>query len=43
MKRCLNHGRIRFEVFVGGAVLANNLLRIADLTRKFLSRKKKAA
>jgi transposase, IS5 family len=43
MKRCFNRGRIRFEVFVGGAVLANNLLRIADLIRKSLSCKKKAA
>ena len=43
MKRCCNRGRLRFEVFVGGAVLANNLLRIADLLRKSLSRKKKAA
>ena len=43
MKRCFNHGRARFEVFVGGAVLANNLLRIADLIRKSSSRKKKAA
>jgi len=31
MKRCLLHGRQRFEVFVGLAVLANNLLRIATL------------
>jgi IS5 family transposase len=43
MKRCFNHGRLRFEVFIGGAVLANNLLRIADLIRKSSSRKKKAA
>ena len=43
MKRCRNHGRARFEVFVGGAVLANNLLRIADLIRNSCSRKKKAA
>ena len=42
MKRCCNRGRMRFEVFVGGAVLANNLLRIADLIRKSLSRKKRA-
>jgi IS5 family transposase len=42
MKRCFNRGRMRFEVFVGGAVLANNLLRIADLVRKSLSRKKRA-
>ena len=43
MKRCRNHGRARFEVFVGGAVLANNLLRIADLIRNSCSHKKKAA
>jgi transposase, IS5 family len=43
MKRCLKHGRARFEVFVGGAVLANNLLRIANLIRKSSSRKKKVA
>lgn len=31
MKRCLDHGRERFELLVGAAVLANNLLRIATL------------
>ena len=31
MKRCLLHGRERFEIFVGLAVLANNLLVLADL------------
>jgi transposase, IS5 family len=31
MKRCRAKGRQRFEVFVGAAVLANNLLRIAAL------------
>ena len=36
MKRCRAKGRERFEVLVGAAVLANNLLRIADL---FLHRK----
>jgi transposase, IS5 family len=30
MKRCRAKGRERFEVLVGAAVLANNLLRIAD-------------
>jgi IS5 family transposase len=34
MKRCLNHGRDRFEVFVGMAVLANNLLVLAALLEK---------
>jgi IS5 family transposase len=33
MKRCRAKGRDRFEVLVGAAVLANNLLRIADLLR----------
>jgi len=31
MRRCPLEGRARFEVFVGAAVLANNLLRIAAL------------
>jgi IS5 family transposase len=31
MKRCLFKGRERFEILVGAAVLANNLMRIADL------------
>jgi IS5 family transposase len=50
MKRCRAKGRERFQVFVGAAVLANNLLRIAALLEsqtteeltKF-SRKTKAA
>jgi IS5 family transposase len=33
MKRCRAKGRARFEVLVGAAVLANNLLRIAELLR----------
>jgi IS5 family transposase len=33
MKRCRAEGRERFEVLVGAAVLANNLLRIVDLMR----------
>jgi IS5 family transposase len=33
MRRYVLEGRERFEVFVGAAVLANNLLRIADLLR----------
>jgi transposase, IS5 family len=33
MKRCRAHGRARFEVLVGAAVLANNLLRIAEMLR----------
>lgn len=31
MKRCAFKGRERFQILVGAAVLANNLLRIADL------------
>lgn len=34
MKRCLSHGPERFEVFVGMAVLANNLLVLAALLAK---------
>jgi transposase, IS5 family len=34
MKRCLAEGRERFEVLVGAAVLANNLMRIAELLRQ---------
>ncbi|MGB6067666.1 MAG: ISNCY family transposase [Desulfomonilaceae bacterium] len=33
MKRCRARGRERFEVLVGAAVLANNLLRIAEMLR----------
>jgi len=33
MKRCLASGRERFEVLVGAAVLANNLMKIAELMR----------
>ena len=43
MKRCLAHGRDRFELLVGAAVLANNLMRIADLLAKNSSRRRKAA
>ena len=38
MRRCLSHGRARFEVFVGMAVLANNLMILAEL----LQHKKRA-
>lgn len=34
MKRCELHGRERFEVFVGAAILANNLLIIASALRR---------
>jgi IS5 family transposase len=43
MKRCLAEGRERFEILVGAAVLANNLMRIADLLDERSSRKRKAA
>src|ERR1700726_751915 len=42
MKRCLAEGRDRFELWVGAAVLANNLMRIAALLAR-PSRKRKAA
>jgi IS5 family transposase len=44
MKRCLVAGPVRFEVFVGLAVLANNLLIIAaQLARRRHRRRKRAA
>jgi IS5 family transposase len=44
MKRCRAQGRERFEVLVGAAVLANNLLRIAAMLRNGQpARAKKAA
>ena len=44
MKRCLAKGRQRFEILVGAAVLANNLLRIADLLRtREMPRRRRAA
>jgi len=43
MKRCLAEGRDRFELWVGAAVLANNLMRIAALLTKRSSRKPRAA
>jgi transposase, IS5 family len=43
MKRCLAEGRERFEMLVGAAVLANNLMRIATLLSKRTRRKRKAA
>jgi IS5 family transposase len=33
MKRCRAKGRERFEMLVGAAVLANNLMRIAQLIK----------
>jgi IS5 family transposase len=43
MKRCLLKGRERFEVLVGAAVLANNLMRIADLLGKRKPDRRRAA
>jgi IS5 family transposase len=43
MRRCPLEGRPRFEVFVGAAVLANNLLRIADLLRRRAGPRRRAA
>ncbi len=43
MKRCLASGRQRFEVFVGAAVLTNNLMRLAKLLRKRSARPSRAA
>jgi transposase, IS5 family len=42
MKRCLAKGRERFEILVGAAVLANNLMRIADLLEKRKPRRRAA-
>jgi IS5 family transposase len=43
MKRCRDEGRKRFELWVGAAVLANNLMRIAALLSERTRRKRKAA
>ena len=43
MKRCRDEGRKRFELWVGAAVLANNLMRIAALLSERMRRKRKAA
>jgi IS5 family transposase len=43
MRRCLSTGRSHFEVFVGLAVLANNLLVLAELINAKRRRRKKAA
>lgn len=43
MKRCRAEGRERFELFVGAAVLTNNLMRIATLLMKPSTRKRRAA
>jgi transposase, IS5 family len=43
MKRCLAEGRDRFELWVGAAVLANNLMRIAAMLMTRSPRRRKAA
>jgi transposase, IS5 family len=43
MKRALVEGRPHFELFVGAAVLANNLLVIAELLRRTPIRRRRAA
>jgi len=43
MKRCPLHGPDRFEVFVGAAVLANNLLIIAAQLLRRAARRRRAA
>jgi transposase, IS5 family len=43
MRRCGLEGRERFEVFVGAAVLANNLLRIAELLHQRTARRRRVA
>jgi IS5 family transposase len=40
MKRCLAHGQERFGVFIGVAVLANNLMKIAELLIRRENKKK---
>jgi transposase, IS5 family len=41
MKRCLAEGHERFELWVGAAVLANNLMVIAALLAKRSSRRRR--
>jgi IS5 family transposase len=43
MKRCLAEGRERFELLIGAAVLANNLLTIACLMQKRSTGRRRAA
>jgi IS5 family transposase len=43
MKRCLAEGHERFELWVGAAVLANNLMTIASLLTKRSSHRRRAA
>jgi IS5 family transposase len=41
MKRCLAQGAERFELFVGAVVLANNLMKLAELLIKRAKRRAK--
>ncbi len=43
MKRCRAKGRERFEILVGAAVLANNLMRIAQLMEDQKAKRRRAA
>ena len=43
MKRCLARGKERFRVFIGAAVLANNLMKIAELLIRRENKKKPRA
>jgi IS5 family transposase len=43
MKRCRAKGSERFEMLVGAAVLANNLMRIAQLTADEKPNRRRAA
>jgi IS5 family transposase len=43
MKRCLACGKQRFDLFVGVTVLANNLLKIAELLIKKTKPRRRAA
>ena len=43
MKRCRAKGRERFEILVGAAVLANNLMRIAQLIEDQKPKRRRAA
>ena len=43
MKRCLAQGLERFESFIGASVLANNLMKIAQLRIKKTKKKNKTA
>jgi IS5 family transposase len=43
MKRCLAEGRQQFELLVGAAVLANNLLTIASPMQERAASRRRAA